>query len=254
MAKIIYNHQGFSGALVEIIEDYNWVVKKTGDIERNVIQLKRLRDTLVPVPKIIYHDECDILVMEYIQGMPLDDFIHYYGVQPVYKDIKEYITFFQQNNVDADYTEVYATFLNNEIDYANLPFTAIELIDKLPKTLPKSPYYHGDFTLGNMIHYGYTWQTYLIDPVSTVFDSWVFDIAKLRQDLEGLWFIRENGIEWQEHMGGILVELSDSLRSKYPLAYDDNLYILMLLRVYRQCKVETPEYNLIRNEIIRLWK
>jgi hypothetical protein len=253
MVKIIYNNQGFSGAKVEIIEDYNWVVKKTGDISRNATQLSLLRDTPVPVPAIIYYDEVDTLVMQYIQGMPIDDFVHYYGIEPVYRDIKKYIAFFQVGNIDFDYTEVYNRFLE-EIDFTHLPFTSAELVDKLPKILPKSPYYHGDFTLGNMIHHSYTWQTYLIDPVSTVFDSWVFDIAKLRQDLEGLWFIREDGIEWREHMGKILSELSDSLRFVYPLAYDDNLYILMLLRVYRHCKVDTLEYNLIRNEILRLWK
>lgn len=252
MAKIIHNQRGFSGALVEIIEDYNWVVKKTGDISRNVTQLELLRETGLPVPRIIYHDR-DTLVMEYIQGMPMYDFVHYYGIHPVYKDIKEYITFFQEDTIDFDYTPVYNRFLE-EIDFAHLPFTSAELVDKLPKILPRSRYYHGDFTLGNMIHYGYTWQTYLIDPVSTVFDSWVFDVAKLRQDLEGLWFIRDDGIEWREHIGGILVELSDSLRSKYPRAYDDNLYILMLLRVYRHCQPNTLEYNLIRNEIVRLWK
>lgn len=254
-AKIINDQRGFSGALVEIIEDYNWVIKKTGDISRNVAQLRLLRDTPVPVPAIIYHNESDTLVMEYIQGMPIDDFVHYYGIQPIYKDIIKYIAFFQQDNVDYDYTMVYTTFLNKEVDFADLPFNANELIDKLPKILPKSPYYHGDFTLGNMIHYGYTWQTYLIDPVSTVFDSWVFDIAKLRQDLEGLWFIRDHiEIEWHNHIREMLVELSDSLRTKYPLAFDDNLYILMLLRVYRHCKPDTREYNLIRNEILRLWK
>lgn len=253
MAKIIYNHQGFSGALVEIIEEGNaYTVKKTGDIHRNVKQLRLLKGTGVSIPDIIYSDDTT-LIMEYIHGIPMDTFIHYYGVKDLFGDLVQYITRFQVDTVDADYTEVYNRFLE-EIDFDNLPFTSGELLERLPKILPRSKYYHGDLTLGNMIHSGYGWRTFLIDPVSTVFDSWVFDIAKLRQDLEGLWFIRDNGIEWSDHMGKILVELSDSLRSKYPLAYDDNLYILMLLRVYRHCKPDSLEYNLIRNEIIRLWK
>ena len=36
-------------------------------------------------------------------------------------------------------------------------------------------------------------------------------------------------------------------------AFDDSLYILMLLRVYRHCRVDTPEHLLITEEIKRLW-
>jgi tRNA A-37 threonylcarbamoyl transferase component Bud32 len=246
MAKIIHNQQGFSGALVEIIEDYNCVVKKTGDISRNVTQLELLRKTGLPIPTIIYHDG-DTLIMEYIDGLPIDAFINSHGTRDLFGDIVKYITYFKQDTVDFDYTEVYNRFLE-EIDFNDLPFTRGELLDRLPRILPRSKYYHGDFTLGNMIHSG---RTYMIDPVSTVFDSWVFDIAKLRQDIEGLWFIRDYD---NSHLQPILAELGLKLRHEFPGAYDDNLYILMLLRVYRHCQPNTLEYNLIRNEIIRLWK
>ena len=246
----IYNKRGFSGALVEIIEDYNWVVKKTGDISRNVTQLELLRETGLPVPGIIHYDG-DTLVMEYIDGLPIDTFISSHGIRDLFGDIVKYITYFKQNIVDFDYTPVYNRFLA-EIDFTHLPFTSDELLDRLPKILPRSKYYHGDFTLGNMVHSPYGWQTFMIDPVSTVFDSWVFDIAKLRQDVEGLWFIRD--YEDTGYLHSILWELDFKLRHEFPEAYDDNLYILMLLRVYRHCQPDTLEYNLIRNEIIRLWK
>jgi tRNA A-37 threonylcarbamoyl transferase component Bud32 len=255
MATVIYNQRGFSGALVEIIEeDIKYTVKKTGDISRNVTQLRLLRGTGIPIPDIIYSDE-STLIMEYIPGLPIETFISYYGVHDLFKDIVEYITYFQKETVDFDYTDVYNEFLY-EIDYTQLPFTSSELTDRLPKILPRSKYYHGDFTLGNMIHNGYRWQTFLIDPVSTVFDSWVFDIAKLRQDTEGLWFSRDylNLPDYVNLIKSMTAELDGLLRIEYPLAYDDNLYILMLLRVYRHCKTNTMEHNLIRNEILRLWK
>jgi hypothetical protein len=243
---IIHTQKGFSGALVEIIEDSNWVVKKTGDIRRNVTQLELLKETGLPVPAIIYHDE-DTLVMEYVDGLPIDTLIGSYGIRDLFEDLVEYITYFKLDTLDFDYKGVYQTFLA-EIDFSNLPFTVDELLDRLPKILPRSRYYHGDFTLGNMIYSG---RTFMIDPVSTVFDSWVFDIAKLRQDLDGLWFIRDYD---NVHMAPILRELGLKLRHEFPEAYDDNLYILMLLRVYRHCKKDTLEYNLIRNEMLRLWK
>jgi hypothetical protein len=249
MAKIIHNQQGFSGALVEIISDDNWVVKKTGDINRNVTQLELLKETGLPIPAIIYQDG-DTLVMEYIDGLPIDTFIGSYGIRDLLGDIVRYITYFKQDTVDFDYTGVYNRFLD-EIDFTHLPFTGGEMLDRLPKILPRSKYYHGDFTLGNMIHNAYGWQTFMIDPVSTVFDSWVFDIAKLRQDVDGLWFIRDYD---NSHLQPILAELGLKLRHEFPGAYDDNLYILMLLRVYRHCQPNTLEYNLIRNEIVRLWK
>jgi hypothetical protein len=250
MAKIINNQRGFSGALVEIIGDGDWVVKKTGNIRRNVTQLELLKDTGLPVPGIIHHDE-DTLVMEYIDGLPIDTFIGSYGIRDLFGDIVQYITYFKQDTVDFDYTEVYNGFLA-DIDFTHLPFTGGELLDRLPRILPRSKYYHGDFTLGNMVHNAYGWQTFMIDPVSSVFDSWVFDIAKLRQDVEGLWFIRD--YENTGHLQPILQELGLELRHEFPGAYDDNLYILMLLRVYRHCGPDTLEYNLIRNEIGRLWK
>ena len=246
MAKIIHNHRGFSGALVEIIEEGNRVVKKTGDISRNVTQLELLKDTGLPVPGIIHYDE-NTLVMEYIDGLPIDAFINSHGIRDLLGDLVQYITYFKQDTIDFDYTEVYNRFLD-EIDFNHLPFTSGELLNRLPKILPRSKYYHGDFTLGNMIHNG---RTFMIDPVSTVFDSWVFDIAKLRQDIEGLWFIRDYD---NSHLQPILQELGLKLGHEFPLSFNDNLYILMLLRVYRHCRPNTLEYNLIRNEIIRLWK
>ena len=59
-----------------------------------------------------------------------------------------------------------------------MPFTANELYAKLPKTLPSSEY-HGDFTLENIL-YSLKDDFVLIDPLTTEYDSYVFDLAKLR--------------------------------------------------------------------------
>ena len=134
MTTIIHNQRGFSGALVEIISDGDWVVKKTGNINRNVTQLELLKDTGLPVPGIIHHD-ADTLVMEYIDGLPIDTFIGSYGIRDLFRDIVKYITYFKQDTVDFDYTGVYNGFLA-EIDFTHLPFTSGELLSRYPEYYP----------------------------------------------------------------------------------------------------------------------
>jgi hypothetical protein len=154
---------------------------------------------------------------------------------------------FASKGVDKDYTNVYNEMLS-WLEDGMFPFTKEELIDKLPKVLPKSVY-HGDMTLENIIH-STSGRFYLIDPVTLKYDSWVFDIAKLRQDLECKWFLRRDPVM----LDGKLLKLQDNILKRYPIANDDYLLILMLLRVYLHCEKDTLEYNFIVKEINRLWK
>jgi hypothetical protein len=78
----------------------------------------------------------------------------------------------------------------------------------------------------------------------------IFDIAKLRQDLDGKWFIRKSSDEFQSELFVIKKELVIN----FPEAIDDYIYILMLLRVYKYTKENTKEQLLILSEIKRLWK
>jgi tRNA A-37 threonylcarbamoyl transferase component Bud32 len=121
------------------------------------------------------------------------------------------------------------------------------LYEKLPKILPQS-LCHGDFTLENLI-YSKDNQFYMIDPSTGPHDSWIFDIAKMRQDFDGQWFIRNSNIDLSVQ----LKTLRDQLYTKFPEAFDDSLYILMLLRVYRHCKVDSLEHKLIIQEIKKIW-
>ena len=129
----------------------------------------------------------------------------------------------------------------------DFPFTKQELIDKLPKILPHTSYL-GDLTLENII---YTIDGFkIIDPVTIEYESYVFDIAKLRQDLECRWFLRKETTK----LGAKLHTIQNKLFEDFPEANNDYLLILMLLRVYLHTTKGDLEYNFIMDEIKRLWK
>jgi hypothetical protein len=91
----------------------------------------------------------------------------------------------------------------------------------------------------------------MIDPSTGPYDSWIFDIAKLRQDLDGKWFIR-NGK--QSDLEIELTQIKESLKQYFPEAFDDYLYILMLLRVYKYSQHYSTEQMFLLEEIKKLWK
>ena len=90
----------------------------------------------------------------------------------------------------------------------------------------------------------------MIDAVTVEYDSYIFDIAKMRQDLECKWFLRNTDLRLDTK----LQRIQDKLRRWYPDAFDDSLLILMLLRVYLHTKIGDKDYDFIMKEIKRLWK
>jgi aminoglycoside phosphotransferase family enzyme len=129
----------------------------------------------------------------------------------------------------------------------DLPFTKDELIARLPKKLPCSNY-HGDLTLENILHTNDSF--YMIDAVTIEYDSYIFDIAKLRQDLECKWFLRDSKMMLDVK----LQNLQDRILSRFSGADNDYLLILMLLRVYLHTKPGDSEREFILKEVNRLWK
>jgi hypothetical protein len=91
---------------------------------------------------------------------------------------------------------------------------------------------------------------YLIDAVTTEYDSYIFDIAKMRQDLECKWFLRNTDVRLDTKLQNI----QDSLKEHFPKYFDDNLVILMLMRVIQYCEKNDSNYNFLMKEIHKLWK
>jgi tRNA A-37 threonylcarbamoyl transferase component Bud32 len=245
---VLHCFTGFSGSEVALYQtSFGKLVRKTKFIERNYEKLVELASKGYSVPKILSKQD-DVLEMEYVEGVDMKTFLLYNEITLLTSYLSELIDKFKIDSLDNDYSDVYARNLMFVDDDNQLPFNSYELFDRLPKLLPSSTC-HGDLTLENLI-YSTDNRFVLIDVSSGDYDSWVFDIAKLRQDLDAKWFLRNTDVDLSAH----LAVIKSILYEKFPLAFDDNLYILMLLRVYRHCTPQTPEHNLILSEIKRLWK
>jgi RIO-like serine/threonine protein kinase len=245
--RIVKELKGHSGSTVHLVEDTRGLfVRKIDNVERNVERLTTLYNAGYDVPKIYYYEN-NVLEMEYIHGLDMKNYLTYNSVEPLTKFIIKTFNSFSRNSTTKDYTDVY----NKKLEWLNernpFEFTKEQLIDKLPKNLPCSTY-HGDLTLENILftHDDF----YMIDGVTVEYDSYIFDIAKMRQDLECKWFLRNDNIKLDTKLQNI----QDKLKDKFPLAFNDSLLILMLLRVYLYSKPNSIEYNLIKNNIDRLWK
>lgn len=246
MEKLVKTLKGHSGSIVTLIQNENgMLVRKIDNVDRNYERLKALLG-YVDVPKI-YHYDGNRLDMEYIHGTDMRNYLLNNSVKDLNDFLVNTITLFSHNSIDKDYTPVYNDMLS-WIEDGMFPFTKDELIDKLPKVLPQSVY-HGDMTLENII-YSTGNRFFFIDAVTLRYDSWVFDIAKLRQDLECKWFLRRDPVMLDVK----LMNIQDHLLKKFPLANDDYLLILMLLRVYLHCDKDSIEYDFVVKEIKRLWK
>lgn len=248
MAKIIRELMGYSKSEVKLMEDNGKIfVRKSGDISRNLERFDALERIGLPTPKILeitgqYYD------MEYIPNL---DVVNYFTTNQIW-DLSDFIVQvlekLSENSIEADFSKVYFNKLEHfSFGAYNLPFTADELIAKLPKFLPMSEY-HGDFTLQNILFNASTKKFVLIDPLTTDYSSYVFDIAKLRQDLTCKWFVRQGGYFFDSKLKMIHEALS-----KFTHYNNDYLLILMLIRVIPYCDTVNDQ-NYLRNEILKLWK
>jgi tRNA A-37 threonylcarbamoyl transferase component Bud32 len=220
-------------------------VRKVGAISRNVERMAALRTAGYPVPRIIRNSDIT-LDMEYIHGLDIKTYLKSHQPVRLLQFLIETIERSVGNTVLKDYTSVYKAKLA-EIDFSLLPFTLDDLVAKLPTHLPQSNYV-GDLTLENII---YTEDGFfLIDCATIEYDSYIFDIAKLRQDLDLRWFTRNSDLVLDVKTNYI----SQQLRDRYPESDNDYLLILMLLRVYKHARRGTYEHIFLLEGITRLWK
>jgi len=244
MEKIIKKLTGHSGSKIYLMEnDESLFVRKIGNVERNYERMTSLNGDCC-IPKIYFYDGT-ILDMQYIRGLDMKNYLIHNNINLLMNFICDTIDHFRENSVYKDYSDVYHNKLSYLTGNEGLSFTKEQLIDRLPKKIPSS-IYHGDMTLENIL---YTDPDFcFIDPLTSDYDSYIFDIAKLRQDLECKWFIRNSNVRIDIK----LQRIQNKLRQSYPDAFDDNILILMLLRVYPYCNNNDKKF--IINEANRLWK
>jgi tRNA A-37 threonylcarbamoyl transferase component Bud32 len=246
MANLIQTFRGFSGNQIYLMEnEQSLFVRKIGTISRNVERMTTLRNVGFPVPHILRHSDIT-LDMEYIHGLDIKTYLKSHQPNRLLQFLIETIEQLIGDEQFKDYTEIYKAKLQ-EVDFSLLPFTLTQLLAQLPAQLPQSNYV-GDLTLENIIYTedGF----YLIDCATIEYDSYIFDIAKLRQDLDLHWFTRNSDVVLDVKTNFI----SQQLCERYPLADNDYLLILMLLRVYRHAAVGSREHEFLLEGIKRLWK
>lgn len=245
-ARIVKELHGFSGTQILLMKKHEMLfVRKVGSIHRNVERMYALSEKY-PLPKIYGYSK-NKFDMEYVHSLDIKTYLKTHHYEKLLKFLVNFLDSLSEVSVPKDYTEVYIGKLA-EIDFSEIPFTREELLDKLPKILPSSEY-HGDFTLENIL-YSEDRGFLLIDCQTTEYDSFIFDIAKLRQDLECGWFTRKDNTMLDVKTKHIQQELLN----RYPEANNDYLLVLMLLRVYRYTKPDTLEKQFILDWINKLWK
>lgn len=247
MDKIIKEFHGHSGSQVYLMEnEFGLYVRKNGNVVRNIERMRALLNAGFPVPKIYYHDS-EKMSMQYIHGLDMKNYLIHCDAEPLINFVRETIDKFKLHTKEKDYTDVYNEKLQWLSHDDSLPFTKEELIESLPKKIPQSMY-HGDMTLENIM---YTKKGfYFIDPVTIEYDSYIFDIAKMRQDLECKWFLRNENLKLDVKLQNI----KDELKQLYPQAFNDSILILMLLRVFKHCEKNDYNYNFIKRNIEKLWQ
>ncbi len=243
--KVVKELKGHSESEVLLMKDYDVLfVRKTKDVVRNAERMRSLSD-IVNVPKIYSCDK--YLDMEYIHGLDMKQYLIYNKPDLLNEFIRELLSKLSINMTNKDYTNVYTKKLN-QVDMSFLSFSSDDLIDRLPKTLPSSNYV-GDLTMDNILFDVNKNRFVLIDPITSDYDSFVFDIAKLNQDLMCGWFLRHTKL----NLDSVLMTIKSNIDREYA-EYSTNKYlvILMLLRVLPYCKIEQDK-DFIHREISRLW-
>jgi hypothetical protein len=246
MEKVIKELKGHSGSKIYLMQDREKVfVRKINNTERNLERLNILH-SIIPVPEI-YSSDCGILDMEYIHGLDMAHYLTHHNTQALSKFILDSVEKMKYDDQFSDYTDVYWKKLGVIEDWTGLPFDVQTLIDRLPKVLPKS-HYHGDMTLENILYDKTNARFVFIDPLTSEYDSFVFDLAKLTQDIRCSWFIRNKNI----YLDNKLLSLFDALKKEHKYIENSALTILMLLRVLPYCKEKTDK-DFIMKEVYRLW-
>lgn len=240
---------GYSGSQVLLMQDgQRTFVRKFGQNQRNLERIDPLASMGITLPRI-YSRHDDYYDMEYIKHVDMVTWLTHNPVDGFVRWLLDIINEFNKHSVPRDYLQIYEERLSipaiqGFMDV--LPFRKDELIEKLPRMLPCGPY-HGDLTMDNCLH-GADGRFYLIDPLTSDYDGWVFDVAKLMQDLYCGWFIRDKNVM----IRGKLWAMRSAIIAAHPIAEDRNLLILMLLRILPYARSDADRDFILR-EIDKLW-
>lgn len=246
MEEIIKEFYGFSGSkIIKINKNNNIFVRKINNVNRNIERYQVLKNYNISIPEILTIGE-NYYDMEFIESIDMLTFISFFNIDILLNFLKNTFIKFQQNVVDKNYIKTYEEKLNF-YDWNILPFNKNELIERLPACIPQT-LYHGDLTLDNILYDIKRQKFILIDPLTSVYDSYVFDLAKLNQDLICGWFSRNHTDKHKDKINYLLKKLSEThkeLKNNY-------LLILMLIRIIPYCNTVQDKIFIFK-WIDKLW-
>lgn len=243
---IIKKFEGHSGSEIFLIKnDSATFVRKIHNIDRNYDRLVELKGLGFDVP-CVYHKGHNYIDIEYIKGFDMRTYLNNNNIEHFCEYLFDLISKFSNSSVEKDYTDTYYSklkWLDNHP--STFPFSKDELIESLPKKLPQSVY-HGDLTMENILYNG---RFYMIDCMTSEYDSWVFDLSKLRQDLKAKWIIRNyHDINIENYLNII----DERVIKKYSVL-NNQLLILMLLRIWPYVKDGSNDQEFLLENIKHLW-
>jgi len=247
MKKIIKPLEGYSGSKIYLMQTGDsYFVRKIGNVERNYERLTILKSLGLPVVDVLNYEN-NILDLEYIQGADMISYLQTSNPKWLANFIITCIDQLKNTEKNVkDYTTTY-NFKLNWINSTNLSVSYSDLIEKLPKFFNQSQYF-GDLTLENIL-FNKQKGFIIIDPATIEYDSWIFDLAKLNQDLTCKWFLRNSNINLDHK----LTSLKTHIENRYG-KIDNYMTIAMLLRVYKHALADNKTKEFLNRHIELLWK
>jgi len=235
---------GRSGAKV-------YLAKKNGTIgvyKTNIKNARSVVDSSIKLPfdqPEIYEYNDNSIFMEYIDGIPLKQILKNpssFVTNQIIDYILSYIEYSLSTTTNNNYD--FSDIINRKISYLT-NYVDISYFSQICHNRPNGVV-HGDFTFDNLIYKNN--KLYMIDISPTDFNSIYFDMNKFRQDLSGLWFVRneKNKNAWKPTCDKIY----NTIQLKYPDLFDDATYNLMISRIIPYCSGNEFDRQFILNCLI----
>lgn len=242
--QLVKHLKGHSGATVSLYrENHEYYVVKE-NYGRAMESVDLLRALPFPTPAV-YEVSDSRIVMEYINGLDMKSYLEAADnnqIDKLVEFLSEYICFCIKNSTVHDYKKEVIRKKKSLKKHINLDSLTFD-------TMLNKSIIHGDLTLENILYYNN--QFYFIDANPTELDSVIFDVNKLRQDLDSLWFVRNE--KNQLHFRIVCTKIKRMLHERFPNLFNDDIFIFMLSRILPYTK-DIKTKNFLKKEIDNLWQ
>lgn len=239
--KFIRKFKGNSNSHVFLVEESGHSLVYKTMLKNAELCAAISKELPFPTPEIYQVTDQSIL-MEYIPGIDIKQYLSYASTEDLNKLVfflADYIEYSLATSYSYNFEQELKEKVNELSDYIDVE----QHVCQFPQMLPRGSV-HGDLTLENIIFYNNKF--YFIDAHYTNLNSVYFDANKLRQDLNGYWFLREESkkMNYVSSCEFIYKKLTE----KFKDLFDKNAYAFMLARILPYCKRDL-EKDLILSEI-----